>query len=56
VFLPDIGENEMELSQQNQEGFPEWTATSEITFWQPDELFIEWMTFLYGIWETVEYL
>ena len=46
----------MELSQQNQDPFPDWASTSGIAFWQPDDLYIEWITFLYGIWETVEYL
>ena len=50
------GEQLMELSQQNQAVFPDWTSTSSIEFWEPDQLFIEWITFLYGIWETVEYL
>ena len=55
-YQPFIGEQVMELYSQNQEIFPEWASTSGIDFWQPDELFIEWITFLYGIWETVEYL
>jgi len=50
------GEQEMELSQQNQGPYPDWATTSGIDFWAPDQLFIEWMTFLYGIWDTVEYL
>jgi len=46
----------MELYSQSQDPFPEWTSTSGIEFWEPDQLFIEWITFLYGIWETIEYL
>jgi hypothetical protein len=56
MYQPYNGEQVMQLNQQNQEVFPEWASTSGIEFWQPDELFIEWITFLYGIWETVEYL
>jgi hypothetical protein len=46
----------MEINQQTQEVFPDWTSTSGIEFWQPDVLYIEWLVFLYGIWEKVEYL
>lgn len=46
----------MQLSQQNQDVFPDWSSSSEISFWQPDELYIEWITFLYSIWEKVDYL
>lgn len=45
----------MQLNQE-QDVFPDWMSTSGISFWQPDQLYIEWITFLYGIWESVEYL
>jgi hypothetical protein len=56
MYQSYIGEFVMELNEQNQVVIPDWASTSGIEFWQPDELFIEWITFLYGIWETVEYL
>jgi len=49
-----IGEHIMELKQD--EVFPEWMSTSGIDFWEPDKLYIEWLIFLYGIWESVDYL
>ena len=46
----------MQMDEENQNVFPDWTATSGIEFWHPDELYMEWQTFLYGIWENVQYL
>jgi hypothetical protein len=36
--------------------FPSWSSSSGIKFWEPDNLFIEWITFLYSIWQKVDYL
>jgi hypothetical protein len=36
--------------------FPEWSSSSGMGFWEPDPLYIEWITFLYTIWEKVDYL
>ncbi|MFW9963415.1 MAG: hypothetical protein ACFFCX_07620 [Candidatus Sifarchaeia archaeon] len=44
----------MELKQD--EVFPDWMSTSGIDFWEPDTLYIEWLMFLYGIWDSVDYL
>jgi hypothetical protein len=35
---------------------PEWMSSSGLGFWEPDLLYVEWMTFLYTIWDKVEYL
>jgi len=43
-------------SFDNQKVLPEWTANSGLEIWQPDNLYIEWLTFLYTIWQKVEYL
>ncbi|MFW9962911.1 MAG: hypothetical protein ACFFCX_05080 [Candidatus Sifarchaeia archaeon] len=45
----------MEL-KQDEEVFPDWISTSGIDFWEPDKLYVEWLMFLYGIWESVNYL
>ncbi|MHA1943723.1 MAG: hypothetical protein ACW96M_04940 [Candidatus Thorarchaeota archaeon] len=45
----------MESNQQEQV-FPDWMSNTGIDFWQPDELYMEWLIFLFGIWEKVEYL
>ncbi|MFW9770331.1 MAG: hypothetical protein ACFFEM_16050 [Candidatus Thorarchaeota archaeon] len=45
----------MDISQQDQI-FPDWTTSSGIDFWEPDELYMEWLRFLDGMWERVEYL
>ncbi|MDH4213436.1 MAG: hypothetical protein ACFFCT_11485 [Candidatus Odinarchaeota archaeon] len=46
------------LGNQNEEPnpYPDWTSSSELKFWEPDRLYIEWITFLYAIWEKVDYL
>jgi len=36
--------------------FPDWTSDTQIDFWEPDELYVEWLIFLDGIWRKVEYL
>ncbi|MGY5864464.1 MAG: hypothetical protein RTV41_07650 [Candidatus Thorarchaeota archaeon] len=45
----------MQVNQQEQI-FPDWSSNSGIEFWEPDDLYMEWLVFLYGIWEKVEYL
>jgi len=46
------------LMNQNDEPspFPDWTSNSGLGFWEPDRLYIEWITFLYTIWAKVDYL
>ena len=46
----------MQMEEENQNVFPDWTTKSGIEFWHPDELYMEWQMFLYGIWENVQYL
>ncbi|MHA1928675.1 MAG: hypothetical protein ACTSV2_08885 [Candidatus Thorarchaeota archaeon] len=46
----------MMIQNDRQDIYPEWTSTSGIEFWEPDRLYIEWLTFLYTIWQKVEYL
>ena len=31
-------------------------STSGLGLLQDDKLFVEWLTFLYGIWENIEYI
>lgn len=46
----------MQMDEENQSIFPDWATASGIEFWHPDELYMEWQMFLYGIWENVQYL
>jgi len=39
-----------------QEVFPQWSANSGLDLWRPDDLYIQWLTFLYSIWQKVDYL
>jgi hypothetical protein len=50
-----FGDHIMEANQQDQI-FPDWSSNSGIEFWEPDDLYMEWLIFLYGIWDKVEYL
>ncbi|MFX1482490.1 MAG: hypothetical protein ACFFCP_04790 [Promethearchaeota archaeon] len=45
----------MEVNQDDKV-FPDWSTNSGIDFWKPDDLYMEWIQFLFGIWEKVEYL
>jgi hypothetical protein len=45
----------MDINQEDQI-VPEWTTDSGIDFWEPEELYMEWLGFLYRIWQSVEYL
>ncbi len=52
-----IGEQNMLTTQSNDQGlYPDWTSTSGVALWEPDPLYIEWLTFLYLLWEKVDYL
>jgi hypothetical protein len=46
------------LTDQNNDTspLPDWLSSSGLGFWEPDKLYIEWITFLYAIWEKVDYL
>jgi len=46
------------LTNQNDEPspYPDWMSSSGLGFWEPDRLYIEWISFLYTIWEKVDYL
>ena len=47
----------MLMNQVNEQDlYPEWTSTSGLDIWEPDTLYIEWLTFLYSIWQKVDYL
>ena len=47
---------EEEQPDSGERTLPEWTSNSMLDIWEPDKLYIEWLTFLYGIWKSVEYL
>jgi len=56
LFIPS-GEKEMLTTQiESENPFPEWTDTSGMGFWEPDKLYIEWMTFLYSLWYRIDYV
>ncbi len=40
----------------NDEIGPAWLDSNKIGFWEPDDLYLEWMTFLYTLWDNIEYL
>ncbi|MBN2231015.1 MAG: hypothetical protein JW779_15625 [Candidatus Thorarchaeota archaeon] len=47
------------LTHQNEEipeTFPPYVSNAGLDFWEPDQLYIEWIAFLYAIWEKVDYL
>jgi hypothetical protein len=47
----------MLANQDNEQSpLPDWLSSSGMGFWEPDKLYAEWITFLYTIWEKVEYL
>ena len=47
---------EEERPTNGEKTVPEWTSTSGIDLWEPDSLYIQWLTFLFSIWNGVEYL
>ena len=56
-FCMTNGEQIMLTTQSNEQGlYPEWTSTTGLELWEPDSLYIEWLTFLYLLWERVDYL
>ena len=56
-FCMTDGEQIMLTTQSNEQGlYPEWTSTTGLELWEPDSLYIEWLTFLYLLWERVDYL
>ena len=46
----------MDNEQPNAPPRPSWLDENTIGFWEPDELFIEWMNFLITLWDHVDYL
>ena len=46
------------LTEQDNDAspFPDWLSSPGLGFWEPDRLYVEWISFLYAIWERVDYL
>ncbi|TFG04433.1 hypothetical protein EU538_12320 [Candidatus Thorarchaeota archaeon] len=44
------------LGTQETSIWPEWVSTSGVDLWQPDVLYMEWLVFLFKLWDNVEYL
>jgi hypothetical protein len=47
----------MFMYQETEEDpFPEWTLSIGMGLLEPNSLYMQWMTFLYSIWQKIDYV